>query len=164
MVTLSIGLAAAIRIGLIILFLPFSALDKALNFRGAVGQAREAVSNTTVATGLIVVGLFVEVFMSLGVVTGIADRACAFVLAGYCGVTALLWKQFWKPGDFWSSNNGQGRTLFWDFLKNFALGAGFLLITFGTDAASVGRFVAHPLSSSHPYNVTQEHVDRELGH
>ena len=25
----------------------------------------------------------VEVFMSLGVVTGIADRACAFVLAGY---------------------------------------------------------------------------------
>jgi putative oxidoreductase len=38
--------------------------------------------------------------MSLGVVTGLADRACAFVLAGYCGVTALLWKQLWKPGDF----------------------------------------------------------------
>jgi putative oxidoreductase len=158
MITLSIGLTAAVRIGLILLFLPFSALDKVLNFRGAVGQARELVSNTTVATGLILVGLFVEVFMSLGVVTGIADRACAFVLAGYCGVTALLWKQFWKPGDFWSSNNGQGRTLFWDFLKNFALGAGFLLITFGTDAASVGRFFAHPLSSSRPYSVTQEHV------
>ena len=158
MMMLSIGLAAAIRIGLVLLFLPFSALDKILNFRGAVSQAREAVSNTTAATGLIIVGLFVEVFMSLGVVTGIADRACAFVLAGYCGVTALLWKQFWKPGDFWSSNTGQGRTLFWDFLKNFALGAGFLLITFGTDAASVGRFFAHPLSSSHPYSVTQEHV------
>jgi putative oxidoreductase len=158
MMTLSIGLTAAVRIGLILLFLPFSALDKVLNFRGAVGQAREVVSNTTVATGLILVGLFVEVFMSLGVVTGIADRACAFVLAGYCGVTALLWKQFWKPGDFWSSNNGQGRMLFWDFLKNFALGAGFLLITFGTDAASVSRFFAHPLSSSRPYSVTQEHV------
>ena len=158
MMMLSIGLAAAIRIGLVLLFLPFSALDKVLNFRGAVGQAREAVSNTTVATGLILMGLFVEVFMSLGVVTGIADRACAFVLAGYCGVTALLWKQFWKPGDFWSSNTGQGRTLFWDFLKNFALGAGFLLITFGTDAASVSHFFAHPLSSSHPYRVAQEHV------
>jgi putative oxidoreductase len=107
---------------------------------------------------LIAVGLFVEVFMSLGVVTGIADRACAFLLAGYCGVTALLWKQFWKPGDFWSSNTGQGRTLFWDFLKNFALGAGFLLITFGTDVASVAYFLAHPMASSHPYSVTQEQV------
>jgi putative oxidoreductase len=32
--------------------------------------------------------------MSLGVVTGIADRACASVLGGFCGVTALLWEQF----------------------------------------------------------------------
>ena len=126
MIMLNVGIAAAIRIVLVLLFLPFSALDKVLNFRSAVAQAREAVPNTTVAMGLILIGLFVEVFMSLGVITGIADRACAFVLAGYCGVTALLWKQFWKPGDFWSSNSGQGRTLFWDFLKNFALGAGFL--------------------------------------
>jgi putative oxidoreductase len=158
MTMLNIGIAAAIRIVLVLLFLPFSALDKVLNFRSAVAQAREAVPNTTVAMGLILIGLFVEVFMSLGVITGIADRACAFVLAGYCGVTALLWKQFWKPGDFWSSNSGQGRTLFWDFLKNFALGAGFLLVTFGTDAASVSHFFVHPLSSSHPYSVAQEHV------
>jgi putative oxidoreductase len=158
MVMLSIGLTAAIRVGMVLLFLPFSALDKVFNFRGAVAQAREAAPNAAVATALILTGLFVEVFMSLGVITGIADRACAFVLAGYCGVTALLWKQFWKPGDFWSSASGQGRTLFWDFLKNFALGAGFLLISFGTDAASVGHFFAHPLSSSHPYRVTQADV------
>src|ERR1700684_2068948 len=144
MMTLSMGLAAAIRISLVLLFLPFSALDKALNFRGAVSQALEVAPNMTFATGLILTGLFVEVFMSLGVVTGIADRACAFVLAGYCGVTALLWKQFWKPGDFWSSNAGHGRTLFWDFLKNIALGAGFLLITFGTNAASVSHFLGNP--------------------
>ncbi|MGA7323361.1 MAG: DoxX family membrane protein, partial [Rhodomicrobium sp.] len=131
MATLSIVLALAIRIVLVLLFLPFSALDKTLNFRGAVSQAREVVSNPAAATALIGIGLFVEIFMSLGVVTGIADRLCAFVLAGYCGVTALLWKQFWKPGDFWTSSTGQGRSLFWDFLKNFALGAGFLLITFG---------------------------------
>ncbi len=155
---LSMGLTAAIRVVLVLLFLPFSALDKLLNFRGAVAQAREVAPNTAIAAGLIAVGLFVEVFMSLGVVTGIADRACAFLLAGYCGVTALLWKQFWKPGDFWSSNTGQGRTLFWDFLKNFALGAGFLLITFGTDVASVAYFLAHPMASSHPYSVTQEQV------
>lgn len=155
---LNIGLTAAIRTVLVLLFLPFSALDKTLNFRGAVVQAREVVSNATVASGLICGGLFIEIFMSLGVVSGIADKACAFVLAGYCGITALLWKQFWRPGDFWSSDTGQGRTLFWDFLKNFSLGAGFLLISFGTNAASVGDFFAHPLSSSHPYSVPQEQV------
>src|SRR6202161_3042259 len=108
MVMLSIGVAAAIRVGMVLLFLPFSALDKVVNFRGAVAQAREAAPNTAVATALILSGLFVEVFMSLGVITGIADRACAFVLAGYCGVTALIWKQFWKAGDLWSSNEGRG--------------------------------------------------------
>jgi putative oxidoreductase len=160
MITLGILLTLAIRVALVVLFLPFSALDKLLNFNGAVAQARQAASNRTVATGLVVAGLCVEVFMSLGVVTGIADRACAFVLAGYCGVTALLWKQFWKPGDFWTSNSGQGRTLFWDFLKNFALGAGFLLITFGTDAPSAEQFMAHPMVSSHPYRTADKTMHR----
>ena len=156
MAPLSIALTATIRIVLVLLFLPFSALDKVLNFRGAVAQAREAAPNHAVAVALILAGLCVEVFMSLGVVTGIADRACAVVLAGYCGVTALLWKQFWKPGDFWTSSTGQARSLFWDFLKNFALGAGFLLIAFGTDARSVHLFLNHPLSSSHPYHMSPE--------
>src|SRR5215831_8309468 len=156
MSTLSIGLALAIRVVLVLLFLPFSALDKVLDFRGAVTQAQEAVSNKAVATALILVGLFVEVFMSAGVVSGIADRACAFVLAGYCAVTALLWKQFWRPGDFWSSSTGRARTLFWDFWKNLALAAGFLLIVFGTDASSIAQFLAHPTIQSHPYRLTQE--------
>jgi putative oxidoreductase len=156
MTSLSIVLTVAIRIALVLLFLPFSALDKVINFKGAVAQARQVAPSEAVASTLIVVGFCVEVFMSLGVVTGIADRACAFVLAGYCGVTALLWKQFWKPGDFWTSNSGQGRALFWDFLKNIALGAGFLLITFGTDASSVGRFLADPLGSSRPYHMTED--------
>jgi putative oxidoreductase len=160
MISLGIVLTLAIRVGLVLLFLPFSALDKLLNFKGAVAQAREVAPSRMTATGLIVAGLCVEVIMSLGVVTGIADRACAFVLAGYCAVTALLWKQFWKPGDFWTSNTGQGRALFWDFLKNFALGAGFLLITFGTDAPSASHFVAHPMASSHPYRTANEPMSR----
>lgn len=160
MISLGMVLTLAIRVGLVLLFFPFSALDKLLNFKGAVAQAREATPSRTFAVALIVAGLCVEVFMSVGVVTGIADRACAFVLAGYCAVTALLWKQFWKPGDFWKSSTGQGRTLFWDFLKNFALGAGFLLITFGTDANSAARFLAHPTLSSHPYRATDEPTQR----
>ncbi len=155
MISLGMVLTFVIRMVLVLLFLPFSALDKLLNFKGAVAQASEVAPSRRVAAGLIVAGLCVEVFMSLGVVTGIADRACAFVLAGYCGVTALLWKQFWKPGDFWASSTGQGRSLFWDFLKNFALGAGFLLITFGTDAPSANRFIAHPMASSHPYRTAE---------
>ena len=154
--TLSLVITFAIRLGMVLLFLPFSALDKIVDFRGAVAQAREAAPSTRIAVALIVTGLCVEVLMPLGILTGIADRACAFVLAGYCVTTALLWKQFWKPGDFWTATNGRGRTLFWDFLKNFALGAGFLLITFGTNAAAVADFFAHPLWSSHPYSLTQE--------
>jgi len=148
---LSIGIAVAVRILLVLLFLPFSALDKILNFKGAVGQARERVSSTGLATALICVGLFVEVVMSAGILTGIADRAAAFVLAGYCGVTALLWKQFWRPGDFWAGGDSVGRGLFWDFLKNFALAGGFLLITFGTGADTVRLFLSDPLASSQPY-------------
>lgn len=149
MTTLSLLVAFGLRCLLVILFLPFSALDKIANFSGAVRQAREMAPSTGLARGLILAGLFVEIVMSLGVVTGIADRLAAFVLAGYCGTTALLWKQFWKPGDFWSG--GRGRELFWDFLKNFSLAAGFLLVTFGTSATSVQAFLAHPSASSHPY-------------
>jgi putative oxidoreductase len=45
---LSIGLALAIRAVLVLLFLPFSALDKVLDFRSAVAQAREEVPNKAV--------------------------------------------------------------------------------------------------------------------
>ncbi len=136
------------RLTLVLLFLPFSALDKALNYRGAEKQAAEF--SPGLAPALIGAGMFVEIVMPLGILSGVADRLAAFVMGGYCGVTALLWKQFWRPGDFWLG--GKGRELFWDFLKNFALGAGFLLITFGTGPAAVGSFLAHPFSSTHPYS------------
>ena len=145
---LSLIVTFLVRMVLVLLFLPFSALDKIVNYRGAVAQA--AQFSRPLAPLLIICGLFVEIVMTAGVVTGIADRFCAFIVAGYCGVTALLWKQFWAQGDFWSG--GKGRELFWDFLKNFALGAGFLLITFGTGPADVAGFVAHPFASSQPYN------------
>jgi putative oxidoreductase len=138
-----------IRLVLVLLFLPFSALDKLVNFRGAERQAAEISKG--LAPVLIGMGVFVEIVMPLGILTGVSDRLAAFIMGGYCGVTALLWKQFWKPGDFWAG--GKGRELFWDFLKNFALGAGFMLITFGTGPAAVGSFLDHPFSSSHPYQV-----------
>ena len=146
--------AGIVRYGLVLLFLPFSALDKVLNFGGAVKQAQEVFSPRPLATVVLLTGLAIEVFCSLGVVTGVADRAAAFVLAGYCAATALLYKRFWAPGDFWADAGGKGRGLFWDFLKNLSLGAGFLLIVIGTDGRGLQPFLDAPLASSHPYRST----------
>jgi putative oxidoreductase len=148
----AILVSVAVRYLLVMLFFPFSALDKIINFKGAVGQAKQMVASDGIATGLVVVGLTVEILMPLGILTGVADRLAGFILAGYCGVTALLWKQFWRPGDFWHAGDSKGRDLFWDFLKNFSLAGGFLLLTFGTGSSSVPAFFDHPFSSTHPYS------------
>ena len=144
-------LTLIVRYGLVMLFFPFSALDKILNFKGAIAQCGQVFRPRALAAMVLLCGLAIEVFGSLGVVTGIADRACALVIAGYCAATAVLYKQFWAQGDFWSDAGGKGRTLFWDFLKNLSLGAGFLLIVIGTNGAGLAPFLAHPFASSHPY-------------
>lgn len=146
-----------VRYGLVMLFLPFSALDKILGFHGAVSQAQEVFKPRTMAIAVLMCGLGIEVIMSLGVVTGFADRLAALVIAAYCAATAVLYKRFWAQGDFWSAGDSKGRTLFWDFLKNLSLGAGFLLIVIGTNGSGLRPFLAHPLASSHPYAISQEH-------
>lgn len=152
----TIAIAALIvRCGLVMLFLPFSALDKILGFERALKQAQEVFTARRVAAVVLLSGLAIEIFMSLGVVTGTADRACALVIAGYCAATAVLFKRFWAQGDFWASGDSKGRALFWDFLKNLSLGAGFLLIVVGTDGSGLRPFLAHPLASSHPYRTVQ---------
>ena len=141
------------RLMLVLLFMPFSALDKLVDFGGAVAQAEEHIGSKRIAGAMIVAGLFVEVVMSLGVLTGFADRLCAFVLAGYCVVTALAWKRFWATGDLTLVGPSTGRNLFWDFLKNFAVAGGFLLVTFGGHARDAHAFLRAPLSSSEPYRL-----------
>ena len=153
--TLSIALTAAIRYLLVLLFLPFSALDKILNFNGAVGQAKEIIPGDWAARSVIIAGLSIEIVMPIAILSGFGDRLAAFIMAGYCAVTALLWKQFWKPGDFWNSGPSRGRDLFWDFLKNLSLAGGFLLLTLGTSAGSIHDFIANPHFSTHAYSVQQ---------
>ena len=160
MALLSIVAAFATRVLLVLLFLPFSALDKILNFRQAVDQAAEAAPSRSLATGLIFAGLSVEVFMSIAILVGIADRMAALVLAVYCVVTALLWKQFWKRTDFRLHGVSHGRDLFWDFLKNLAVGGGFLALASGASANGFAEFVSHPLASSHPYSLSSGTVGR----
>jgi putative oxidoreductase len=146
-----------VRYGLVMLFLPFSALDKILGFDGAVKQAQEVFKPRPIAIAVLLCGLGIEVIMSLGIVTGCADRLAALVMAGYCAATAILYKRFWAQGDFWAAGDSRGRALFWDFLKNLSLGAGFLLIVIGINGSGLWPFLANPLASSHPYAVMQEH-------
>lgn len=148
--------ALIVRYGLVMLFLPFSALDKTVGFEGAVKQAEQVFEPRPLAVAVLMCGLAIEVIMSLGVVTGIADRMAALVMAAYCVATAVLYKRFWAPGDFWAAGDGKGRALFWDFLKNLSLGAGFLLIVIGTNGSGLRSFLSHPLASSHPYASSPE--------
>ena len=141
----------AIRYLLVSLFFPFSALDKIINFEGAVQQAETLLPEPAPAKGMILAGLFVEVAMPLGILTGVADRLAAVVMAGYCGATGLLFKQFWRPGDFWRKGDSKGRDLFWDCMKNFSLAGGFLLLAFGGKGFTLRDFIAAPLASSQPY-------------
>jgi len=141
-----------IRVALVALFLPFSAMDKLLNPEAAVAQAQGNVKSRRLSWILVGAGLFVEVVMSLAILTGFLDRLAAVILAGYCMVTALLWKQFWKTDDFRLKGPSKGREVFWDFLKNFAVAGGFLVLATGGSAYGVSHLILHPLSSSHPYS------------
>jgi putative oxidoreductase len=74
-VTLSFAITLALHYLLVVLFLPFSALDKILNFNGAVAQARETVPSDSAARLAIVAALSIEIIMPLGIVPGVADPA-----------------------------------------------------------------------------------------
>jgi putative oxidoreductase len=154
MSTRGMSLALAIRLVLAFLFLPFSTLAMVLDFRGGVALAQEPVQNQEAETGLILVGLFGEVFLSAGVVSGIADRVCAFVLAGYCGDGSSL-ETVLAPGRPFELKRHTARVLFWDFWKNLALAAG--LLSHRLRGRSIA-FPAHPTIQSHPYRLTREHA------
>jgi len=137
-----------IRVFLVVLF-PFSALDKIFDWKDALQQA-----NSSFLPGgpiLLVLGILVEFIAPVCIVLGWHDRLAAFVLAVFCGVTALLYHNFWSYPDFWIRGESKARGHFWDFLKNFGLAGGLLLITFGTNLAPLSYVASHPLSSTPVY-------------
>ena len=80
---LTVGITFLVRALLVALFLPFSALDKTLNFDQAEAQAAQSVPRPLVPI-LIGCGLGIEVLMSIAILTGVMDRLAAL------GVGALL--------------------------------------------------------------------------
>lgn len=142
------------RLLLVLLFFPFSALDKVLNFTDAFGQASEETARPWLAKLLILAGFATEVLMSIAILSGFADRLAALILASYCVLTALLWKQFWKSPEFRLKGPSATRGVFWDFLKNLSVAGGFLLLAIGANGSGLREFWTHPLGSTHPYEAS----------
>ncbi|MGI9170195.1 MAG: DoxX family protein [Caulobacteraceae bacterium] len=145
MIFLSMAAPWIARILLVVLF-PFSALDKVFGWKAALAQA-----NSSFLPGgpiLLVAAIAVEIVAPVCIVLAWHDRVAAFVLAGFCAVTALLYHEFWRYSDFWARGESRARAEFWDFLKNFGLVGGLLLVVLATRPAPLAWVIAHPLSST----------------
>lgn len=133
------------RIWLVILF-PFSALDKILFWNDALKQARS--SFLPGAPILLWSAIAIELITPACIVTAWHDRLAALVLAGFCVITAILYHPFWKFSDFWASGDSKGRSHFWDFLKNFGLAGGLLLLVIAAGFLPAATVIDHPLAST----------------
>ncbi len=133
-----------LRICLVVLF-PFSGLDKIVNWASAIKQA----GRSAFAPAMLVAAIVVEFVTPACIVLGWHDRLAAFVLAGFCVVTAVLYHQFWRYPDFWRFREGEGLEHFWEFLKNFGLVGGLGLVVLAPRTLPVSDVVQHPLASTY---------------
>lgn len=145
---LNLGVAPRLaRLCLIVLF-PFSALDKVVHWGHALKQADSSIVPRAAGPAMLVIAALVEFIGSICLVTGLYDRLAAFVLAGFCAVTAVLFHPFWRYPNFWSPSQKEGNAHFWDFLKNFGLVGGLLLLMIGGDLMPLSRVLEQPFSSA----------------
>jgi len=133
-----------LRICLIVLF-PFSALDKIVNWDSAMKQAGEGRA----APAMLVAATMVELAAPVCIVLGWHDRLAAFVLAGFCVVTAVLYHQFWRYPEFWRFQEGEGLQHFWEFLKNFGLVGGLGLVMLAPRTLPLSDVAQQPLASTY---------------
>jgi len=119
------------RICLVAMF-PFSAIDKLWHRKSALAQTEAA--GLPGGPVLLAAAIGVEAITPICIVLGWYDRPAAVLLAGFCVVTAFLYHPFWAYRDFFSPNDdSQARDHFWQFLKNFGLVGGLLLVVFAGD-------------------------------
>jgi putative oxidoreductase len=133
-----------LRLCLVVLF-PFSAFDKIVNWNEAMKQA----GSLPFKPAMLWLSILVEIVAPICIVIGWHDRLAAFILAGFCVVTAVLFHQFWRYPEFWRFQPGEGLEHFWEFLKNFGLVGGLGLIVLSQATLPVSVVAAHPLLSSH---------------
>lgn len=138
----------AARLCLVAMF-PFSAIDKLWHWKNAIAQTSSG--GLPGAPVLLVLAILIEGVTPICIVTGWLDRPAAVLLAGFCFVTAFLYHPFWRYPDFFSASDASvAREHFWQFLKNFGLVGGLLLVVFAGPLRNPGELV-HPAAwSSHP--------------
>ena len=124
------------RLCLVAMF-PFSAAEKVWHWGNAVEQTKSAP--VPFAIPLLVAATVVEFVTPVLIVAGWWDRPAALVLAGFCVVTAVLYHPFWKGPDLFSSSpDSKARAHFWEFVKNFGLVGGLLLVVFAGTLSAPG--------------------------
>jgi putative oxidoreductase len=120
------------RVCLVLLF-PFSALDKIVFWKDALKQANSSFIPGGAA--LLVIAIAIELLAPACIIIGWHIRFAAVALAGFCVVTAGLYHPFWQFADFWTPGDSKGRNHFWDFLKNFGLAGGLIVLAIAADGA-----------------------------
>lgn len=122
------ALPVVARIFIVWIF-PFSFLDKVINWDTASKQA--ASSWLPGGAALLYPAMAVELLTPPMIVFGFFDGIAAFILAGYCAVTAIVYHNFWAYPRFWSPTS-DGYSHVWDFFKNFGLVGGLIFIMLST--------------------------------
>ena len=136
MMTLTGAAWVVARICLVVMF-PFSAAEKIWHWNNAIEQTRSAP--VPFARPLLVLATLVEFVTPFMIVFGWWDRPAALALAGFCVVTAVLYHPFWKGPDlFGPSADSKARAHFWEFVKNFGLVGGLLLVVFAGTLSAPG--------------------------
>jgi putative oxidoreductase len=109
----------------IVWIFPFSFIDKIINWDNALKQA----TSSWLPGGpvLLILAMIVELCTPPMIVLGFYDGIAAFVLAGYCAVTAIVYHAFWSYPRFWSPQS-EGYPHIWDFFKNFAVIGGLIIV------------------------------------
>lgn len=122
------ALTVLARIFIVWIF-PFSFLDKVINWDNALKQA-----NSSWLPGgrvLLILAMAVELLTPPMIVFGFYDGIAAFILAGYCAVTGIVYHAFWTYPRFWSPES-EGYPHIWDFFKNFGLVGGLIFVMYAS--------------------------------
>ena len=114
-----------------------------------LGLGDEAGRRGPAAPAMLVAAIVVELVAPVCIVLGWHDRLAAFVLAGFCVVTAVLYHQFWRYPEFWRFQEGEGLEHFWEFLKNFGLVGGLGLVMLAPRTLPLSDVAQQPLASTY---------------
>ena len=109
----------------IVWIFPLSFLDKIINWDTATKQA--ASSWLPGGAALLYPAMAVELLTPPMIVFGFYDGIAAFILAGYCAVTGIVYHNFWAYPRFWSPSS-EGYPHVWDFFKKFGLVGGLIFV------------------------------------